>query len=177
MTKRIWVSIVATLLLIYSSGCVSQKLDDELMNMREQVVSHERLYSMALNKFGDDFAKLAEQKHVFQQYQIDIEGDNWVEEHTKDGIVQATTDEFDAMLAKRDERLKDLRESRAKTESLVSVFRQMVSDKTALAVAIYGKEAEAQKAKESLAASIDSAAKVLGGIAGAAAVAIPLMAP
>lgn len=158
-------------------GCVNERLDEALMNVREQVVTNEALYSRATLKFSDAFQTLADQKHQFQRYLIEVEGDQWIDDHTKDGLVQATPEDFSSMLAKRDERLKTLESSEGSASQMLRDFRQMVNDKVALATAVYGKEVEAQKAKESLSASVDSIVKVLGGVAGAAAVAIPILAP
>jgi hypothetical protein len=176
--KRLW---IATALLAFNgclagTGCV-QEMDTALMDMREQAAANEVLYANACQKFADAFVQVVNQKHEFQQYLIEVEGEEWVAKHTDNGIVQATPEDFDAMLAKRDERLQTLQKSRQENGQGISNFRQMVNERLSFSNAVLGKEKDAQKARESLAASIDGAVKVLGGFAGAAVIAIPVLAP
>jgi len=170
-------AILGLVMAVVPVGCVGQKLDAELMNIRQQAAANEKLYAVAALKYADAFQQLADQKHEFQAYLIEVEGDKWLEEHTRDGLVQASPDEFAEMLAKRDSRYQALEASRGAATQGVRDFRQMVNDKVAFTTAIYAKEVDAQKAKESAAAALDSVIKALGGAAGAAAVAIPLMVP
>lgn len=158
-------------------GCAQPKLDQALMAMRQQVLEHERLYAEASNRFADQFAALAAKKHEFHEYVIEVEADQWADEHTKDGVVTATTADFEAMIAKHDERLQTLKDSKKSCEDAVAGFRNMITRKVALAVAIYSEEAEAQKARESAQAVVESAINVLISAAGTAAVALPVAIP
>lgn len=158
-------------------GCAQQKLDQELMNIRAQALGNERLYAEATLRFAEQFERLSGQKHEFQKYLIDVEGDQWIDEHTKDGVVQASPDDFAAMLAKRDSRRKDLESSQGASSEAVRNFRRMIADKLAFSTLIYEKEVDAQEARDSLSAACDSVIKVIGGVVASAGITIPILVP
>lgn len=123
--KRI-ITAFTVFCLSFGAGCAQQKLDRELMDIRAQALGNERLYAEAGLRFAEQFERLSQQKHEFQKYLIDVEGDQWIDEHTKDGVIQATPEEFAEMLAKRDSRRKDLELSQGACSEAVRNFRKMI---------------------------------------------------
>jgi len=163
-------------ILISCTGCLSG-VDKELMSMRQAVVANEQLYGAAAMKFADGADQMAGMKHTLQRDLLGERTVTWVKDHTKDGIVTATPAEINTMLVQRDAAYRQLGESESVWRTTVSDFRRLVADKMALSAAVYAREENAQRAKESLAAATDSLTKGLVGAASAAAVVVPLMLP
>jgi hypothetical protein len=158
-------------------GCVSN-LDKTLMDMRAQANANERLYAEASLKFVDAADQMATFKHMLQTQILSERNKVWLLEHTtKDGIVQATPEDFAAMLAKRDADAAQLGESKSVWSQVASDYRRMITDKRTFSEVIFAKEVNAQAAKESLQASTDSVIKALSGAVGTAAIALPLLIP
>ena len=160
------------LVLVLAAGCVTP-LDKALMEMRAQAVGNERLYAAASDKFAGVYEQLSEQKHMFQKQLIVQAEVSWMEKHTEGGMVQATPEDFVKMLNQRDAAWQLYEDSRAKSKQAVQDYRGMVRDKLAFTEVLFAKEQNAQAAKESLAASLDSLAKMAFGAAGTAVSLLP----
>lgn len=160
-------------MLVLSVGCTGP-LDKSLMEMRAQAVGNERLYVDAAYKFAGVYEQLSEQKHAFQRQLILQAEKGWLERHTESGMVQSTPEEFLKMLEQRDAAWAQYDESRGKSRRVVEDYRRMVRDKLAFTEVLFAREQNAQAAKESLAASLDSLGKMLLGAVPAVATFLPL---
>ena len=151
-------------MVLVAAGCTGP-LDKALMDMRGQAAANERLYAQAADKFAGVYEQLSEQKHAFQKQLIVQAEVIWMDKHTQGGVVQASPEEFVKMLNQRDAAWQLYEDSRAKSKQVVVDYRQMVRDKLAFTEVLFAKEQNAQAAKESLQASLDSLAKMAIGAA------------
>ena len=160
-------------MLVLAAGCTAP-LDKALMEMRAQAVGNERLYAAATDKFAGVYEQLSEQKHAFQKQLIVQAEVNWLERHTENGQVVSSPEDFVKMLGQRDAAWQLYEDSRAKSRQVVSDYRQMIRDKLAFTEVLFAKERDAQKAKESLQASLDSLGKMAIGAVPAVVTLLPL---
>ena len=175
--RKIWTS---GLLLILFNGCLAgcvTELDKQLSLMRQESAGNEKLYGAACMKFVDVSDQMAVFKHQLQRMIVTEREKNWVLEHTRNGVVSASPEDFQAMLAKRDADAGQLALSQSVWSQTAGDFRRMIADKMAFSAQIYAREVDAQKAKESLQAATDSLLKAAIGAAGTAAIALPLLLP